>query len=92
MDTTAIHSPAHRHDIEALAECIAPLDAEDRYALQRYWDRVIWAESVPRSQRVERVPSFAELDERRAQRRTRRLSAAATESTRSEAGAGPDAA
>lgn len=31
----------------ALAECIAPLDDEDRRAVHRYWDRVIWEEWVP---------------------------------------------
>ena len=59
------------NDPAALAECIAPLSQDDRRALRRYWARVTAEEWIPPSERV-RVPSFAELDERRARRRMRR--------------------
>jgi len=87
MNTTASDFLTH-HDREvslrdgapeALSECIARLDYEARYALWKYWDRLVWEECVPPSERVERVPSFAELDERRAERRIRRLSTAAAD-------------
>lgn len=87
MNTTASDFLTH-HDREVslgdgspeeLSECIARLDYEARYALWKYWDRLVWEECVPRSERVERVPSFAELDARRAERRISRLSTAATD-------------
>jgi hypothetical protein len=59
------------NDPAALAECIAPLSQDDRRALWRYWNRVTAEEWVPPAERA-RVPSFAELDERRARRRMRR--------------------
>lgn len=62
-----------RHVNEAdLAECIAPLDEEDRHALRRYWDRVIWEEWTAPVPRSPRTVSLAELEERRQRRETRR--------------------
>jgi hypothetical protein len=87
MNITAFHFLT-RHDAlfsedvdpEDLTECIAPLSDGDRYALRWYWNQLVWDECVPPDERVERVPSFAELDERRAQRRMRRSPAATAES------------
>lgn len=55
-----------------LAECIAPLDEEDRRALWRYWDQVIWEEWAAPVPRSPRTVSLAELEERRQRRETRR--------------------
>lgn len=99
MNKTAFHFledhdealPAEGTPPEALAECIAPLGTEDLFVLRGYWNQVIWEECIPRSERVERVPSFAELDERRAERRMRRLSAATAVQDRANQ-SDPDAA
>jgi hypothetical protein len=102
MNTTAFHLTAHQDEPllledcapEELADCLAPLAYENRPALWEYWDRVIREEAVPLSERVERVPSFAELDYRRAQRRIHRQSAAAVERAPQDGktDTGPDAA
>jgi len=59
-------------DPRSLAECIAPLNPRDRQALREHWDRVTAEEWIPPCQRYHRVPSLAELDERRARRRLHR--------------------
>lgn len=83
MNTTA-HEFLTQHDEPQLlencppaapAECLAPLADENRHALRKYWDSLIWDAWIPPAERV-RVPTFAELDERRAQRRMRRQAAA----------------
>ena len=100
MNTTEFHSLTHQNESllledphiapESLAECIAHLGDEDRYALRKHWDRLVWEAWIPPSQQVERVPSFAELDERRAQRRMRRHSVAVSESAQAPQGIEPD--
>ncbi|MGI8815332.1 MAG: hypothetical protein ACR2G2_08660 [Pseudonocardia sp.] len=89
-------STKRNDDPESLAQCIAPLGADDRRALLKYWDRVTAEEWVPPSERIHRVPSLAELDERRARRRMRRQLASVTRLTRTEqvgqSAAGSDAA
>lgn len=89
MSTQTSNDPA------ALADCTAPLGLDDRRALWRYWDRVTAEEWVPPAERA-RVPSFAELDERRARRRMRRQLASVAQVEQVErartAGAGTDAA
>lgn len=71
-------------DPESLAECIAPLNQQDRQALRRHWDRVTAEEWTPPSQRYDRVPSLAELDERRARRRIHRQLASVAQLTQIE--------
>ena len=64
---------------QALAECMAPLDTEGRRALQRHWNRLIWEEWVPPSQRVPRAAPTAGSDGRRrreARRAVARIAAA----------------
>lgn len=58
-------------DPGALAECIAPLGDEDRRAVRRYWERVIWEEWVPPERRAPRPVPLAE-DGRRERRDARR--------------------
>lgn len=63
-------------DAAGLADCVAPLDEEDRAALRRYWDEVIgevW--SALHARPVPRPVPLAELDERRARRQARRAMA-----------------
>ncbi|NMI01054.1 hypothetical protein [Pseudonocardia acidicola] len=63
-------------DSAALADCITPLDEEDRAALERYWDQVIeevWS-AVP-LRPGSPVVSLTELDERRERREARRAMA-----------------
>jgi hypothetical protein len=62
-------------DAGALAECLAPLDAEHRSALRGYWEQVIREEWVPPAEREPARPAMAELDERRARREARRAMA-----------------
>jgi hypothetical protein len=61
-----------KHDAAALAECIAPLDEEDRRAVRRYWEQVIREELVPAVRVVPRPVPLEELDERRERRAARR--------------------
>jgi hypothetical protein len=57
--------------VAALADCIAPLDDEDRRALRAYWEQVIREESIPPVRRVPSpVPSA--LERRRERREARR--------------------
>lgn len=58
-------------DAAALAECIAPLDDEQRRALRRYWEQVIREEWAPPVRRVPRPVPLAE-DGRRERREARR--------------------
>lgn len=74
-----------------LADCTAPLGLDDRRALWRYWDRVTAEEWIPPSERA-RVPSFAELDERRARRRMRRQLASVAQVEQADRAARPAAA
>ncbi len=62
-------------DVAALAECVVPLDDEDRRAVRRYWEQVIREEWVPPVERVQGLASLAERDERRARRQARRAMA-----------------
>jgi len=57
-------------DPAALAECIAPLNEEDRRAVRRYWEQVIREELLP----VRRAPRAVPLaeDGRRERRAARR--------------------
>jgi hypothetical protein len=73
-------------DAGALADCIAPLDAEQRSALRGYWEQVIREEWVPPTERVPARPAMAGLDERRARREARRAMARIAQAGRVDRG------
>lgn len=58
--------------VEALTDCVAPLDEDNRRAVRRYWEQVIREEWVPSVRPAPRAVPLAELDERRERRAARR--------------------
>lgn len=58
----------------ALSDCVVPLDADGEFAVQAYWQRVIWEEWEPPTRFVPRAVPLPE-DERRARRQARRAMA-----------------
>jgi hypothetical protein len=81
-------------DAAALADCIAPLDSEQRRALHAYWDQVIREEWVPPVRPATRAVSLGELDERRERREARRAVSAVARLAPRRVGvaSGPEAA
>lgn len=63
-------------DPAELAECIAPLNDEERRALRQYWERVIREEWISASRIPPRTVPEPDLEERRARRAARRSMAA----------------
>jgi hypothetical protein len=73
MDSTAQRQGA------ALADCVVPLDEEDRRAVRRYWKQVIREEWCPPVRRVPRavpLPTDGRRERREARRAVARIAAA----------------
>ena len=73
MDSTAQRQGA------ALADCVVPLDEEDRRAVRRYWEQVIqeeWAPSAQPAPRAVPLPEDGRRERREARRSVARIAAA----------------